>query len=166
MVSTPGGASAHTSSTRHGAWSTTKRAAGPEAARTQPRVVAVAREHEHVHALGGRHHLAPDAPAAALGARLAPEALARLGQQRLGGLVGDGAQRRGAVRAAGVPARPSSPWREPSASVSTSPGATCSSVTSASAGRNAAASATVASQVSSTIQTSARISGQALRAEP
>jgi hypothetical protein len=108
-----------------------------QAVRTQPRVVAVAREHEDVHPLGGGHHLALDAPAAALGGDLAPETLARLGQQRLSGFVGDGAQRRvGAGRR-----------RAPAAG-------------------NAAASATVASQVSSTIQTSARISGQALRAEP
>ena len=69
IESTCGGASAHTSSTRHGAWSTTKRAAGPEAVRAQSRVVAVAREHEDVHPVGGRHHLALDAPAAALHAR-------------------------------------------------------------------------------------------------
>ena len=114
LQSTGGGASGHTSSTRHGAWSTTKRAAGP-------RLRGPSREWSPSRASTSRSvpsaaadDLALDAPAARLERGVAPEALARVGEQRLRGLVGD-ARAAARRRRAAAGRRPSSPRRAPPA---------------------------------------------------
>ena len=69
IESTPGASPGQTSSTGHGAWSTTNRVAGPRLRGPSRLAVAVARADQQVGALGGRHHLALDPAGALLGRR-------------------------------------------------------------------------------------------------
>jgi len=66
---------------------------GPEAARSEPLAIAVARQHEDVHTFSGGHDLLFDAPAACLQPGWAPEARLSIGEQLIGCLLGDRPQR-------------------------------------------------------------------------
>ena len=149
-----GGSPGQTSRTRHGAWSTTKRARRAEALGPEPLVVAVAGEHEQVGAHARGDDLALDAPVAHLRRRLAAEALARVGQERAGGVVGDLVPARAARGGGG--ARAARPRRRAATSSSSADG-TARSAMSASAGASAAAVSTHASHPASVIHTTTRI---------
>ncbi len=82
-----------------------------EALGPEPLVVAVAREHEQVGAHARGDDLPLDAPVAHLGRRLAPEAVARVGQERAGGGVGDLVPARAARRRRPAPEQPGPPAR-------------------------------------------------------
>ena len=62
---------------------------GPEAPRPEPLVVAIAREDEDVHAVGGRHDLALSPPSARLASGRPPEARLGFDEQLLSGLIRD-----------------------------------------------------------------------------